>query len=337
MRYSPCAGAVAPASVRGLPRAAARARGPRASSRRASHHVAQERVGGDLERDHGLAELDPPRRPNRPHEGAMVRLGRRERAEVVHDRRATVRSRSMRRDRAAAATRATDWPRRATARADARSDSDTTATRASKRALNRPAPPRPPSQRRRPAEPCSAPRRRDRQAGRRAHRPRRRSRARGRRCPCGRRPPVRRADRRALPLLCAARPRSCARPAGAPSHESPCRRSSIVSFSFTSGSPDDTCKECLMLYSLGICCYNLLMSEHNFLLQRVQPAMVGLIDGSLSTLAPIFGIAIYTHSRTRPSSPAWRPRSARPSRWPTARVSRTPGSSPGAGARSLGD
>ena len=38
------------------------------------------------------------------------------------------------------------------------------------------------------------------------------------------------------------------------------------------------------------------MSEENsFLLQRVQPAMVGLIDGSLSTLAPIFGIALYTH------------------------------------------
>lgn len=38
------------------------------------------------------------------------------------------------------------------------------------------------------------------------------------------------------------------------------------------------------------------MSEHHsFLLQRVQPAMVGLIDGSLSTLAPIFGIALYTH------------------------------------------
>ena len=32
-----------------------------------------------------------------------------------------------------------------------------------------------------------------------------------------------------------------------------------------------------------------------FLLQRVQPAMVGLIDGSLSTLAPIFGIALATH------------------------------------------
>lgn len=35
--------------------------------------------------------------------------------------------------------------------------------------------------------------------------------------------------------------------------------------------------------------------EQHFLLQKVQPAMVGLIDGSLSTLAPIFGIAIYTH------------------------------------------
>jgi erythrin-vacuolar iron transport family protein len=35
--------------------------------------------------------------------------------------------------------------------------------------------------------------------------------------------------------------------------------------------------------------------EHAFLLQRVQPAMVGLIDGSLSTLAPIFGIALASH------------------------------------------
>jgi VIT1/CCC1 family predicted Fe2+/Mn2+ transporter len=35
--------------------------------------------------------------------------------------------------------------------------------------------------------------------------------------------------------------------------------------------------------------------EHQFLLQRVQPAMVGLVDGSLSTLAPIFGIVFYTH------------------------------------------
>jgi VIT1/CCC1 family predicted Fe2+/Mn2+ transporter len=35
--------------------------------------------------------------------------------------------------------------------------------------------------------------------------------------------------------------------------------------------------------------------ERQFLLQRVQPAMVGLVDGSLSTLAPIFSIALATH------------------------------------------
>jgi erythrin-vacuolar iron transport family protein len=35
--------------------------------------------------------------------------------------------------------------------------------------------------------------------------------------------------------------------------------------------------------------------ERHFLLQRVQPAMIGLIDGSLSTLAPIFSVAIVSH------------------------------------------
>ena len=35
--------------------------------------------------------------------------------------------------------------------------------------------------------------------------------------------------------------------------------------------------------------------RQTFLLQRVQPAMVGLIDGSLSTLAPIFSVAVITH------------------------------------------
>src|SRR5437763_14021689 len=35
--------------------------------------------------------------------------------------------------------------------------------------------------------------------------------------------------------------------------------------------------------------------EHQFLLQRVQPAMVGLIDGSLSTIAPIFAVALASH------------------------------------------
>ena len=38
------------------------------------------------------------------------------------------------------------------------------------------------------------------------------------------------------------------------------------------------------------------MTKHDtFLLQRIQPAMVGLIDGSLSTLAPIFSVALATH------------------------------------------
>jgi hypothetical protein len=35
--------------------------------------------------------------------------------------------------------------------------------------------------------------------------------------------------------------------------------------------------------------------ERSFLLQRVQPAMTGPIDGSLSTLAPIFAVALATH------------------------------------------
>jgi erythrin-vacuolar iron transport family protein len=36
-------------------------------------------------------------------------------------------------------------------------------------------------------------------------------------------------------------------------------------------------------------------AETSFLLQRVQPALTGLIDGSLSTLAPIFAVALATH------------------------------------------
>ncbi len=36
-------------------------------------------------------------------------------------------------------------------------------------------------------------------------------------------------------------------------------------------------------------------TNQQFLLQRVQPALTGLIDGSLSTIAPIFAVAIYTH------------------------------------------
>jgi hypothetical protein len=36
-------------------------------------------------------------------------------------------------------------------------------------------------------------------------------------------------------------------------------------------------------------------ADRSFLLQRAQPAMTGLIDGSLSTLAPIFAVAFATH------------------------------------------
>jgi len=37
------------------------------------------------------------------------------------------------------------------------------------------------------------------------------------------------------------------------------------------------------------------VTRSDFVLQRVQPALVGLIDGSMSTLAPIFAVAIATH------------------------------------------
>ena len=38
------------------------------------------------------------------------------------------------------------------------------------------------------------------------------------------------------------------------------------------------------------------MTHDHFVLQRVQPALVGLIDGSMSTLAPIFAVAIATQT-----------------------------------------
>lgn len=37
------------------------------------------------------------------------------------------------------------------------------------------------------------------------------------------------------------------------------------------------------------------LDDQTFLLQRVQPALSGLMDGSLSTLAPIFAVALATH------------------------------------------
>jgi hypothetical protein len=37
------------------------------------------------------------------------------------------------------------------------------------------------------------------------------------------------------------------------------------------------------------------LDDQSFLLQRVQPALSGLMDGSLSTLAPIFAVVLATH------------------------------------------
>jgi erythrin-vacuolar iron transport family protein len=38
--------------------------------------------------------------------------------------------------------------------------------------------------------------------------------------------------------------------------------------------------------------------EHDFVLQIVQPSLVGMIDGTVSTLAPIFAAAVSSNSRT---------------------------------------
>src|SRR6185437_16011177 len=70
-----------------------------------------------------------------------------------------------------------------------------------------------------------------------------------------------------------------------------------VSLSRTSGDPDAACQACLMIGALAHHLVNStrMSDEHAFLLQRVQPAMVGLTDGSLSTLAPIFAVALASH------------------------------------------
>jgi hypothetical protein len=65
-------------------------------------------------------------------------------------------------------------------------------------------------------------------------------------------------------------------------------------------------------------------APQSFLLQRVQPAMTGLIDGSLSTLAPIFSVAIATQRHTRRSSPGSQQRSAQASAWRSPKAYRTP-------------
>jgi VIT1/CCC1 family predicted Fe2+/Mn2+ transporter len=48
--------------------------------------------------------------------------------------------------------------------------------------------------------------------------------------------------------------------------------------------------------ALGHAEYRSPRAERTFLLQRAQPALSGLIDGSLSSLAPIFSVALATHT-----------------------------------------
>ena len=58
------------------------------------------------------------------------------------------------------------------------------------------------------------------------------------------------------------------------------------------------------------------------MLQRVQPARIGLIDGTVSTLAPIFATAFLAGSHAHSSS-AWRPHSAPGSAWASRKRSPT--------------
>jgi VIT1/CCC1 family predicted Fe2+/Mn2+ transporter len=53
--------------------------------------------------------------------------------------------------------------------------------------------------------------------------------------------------------------------------------------------------ECRGMSALNLATPSDQPDEQSVLLQRVQPAMTGLIDGSLSTLAPIFAVALATH------------------------------------------
>ena len=55
--------------------------------------------------------------------------------------------------------------------------------------------------------------------------------------------------------------------------------------------------------------------EQAFVLRYVQPGLVGLIDGTLSTLAPIFAVALLSSSRTLPCWSGWPPRWEPASAW----------------------
>ena len=74
--------------------------------------------------------------------------------------------------------------------------------------------------------------------------------------------------------------------------------------------------------------------RRRFILQIIQPGLVGLMDGSVSTLAPVFAAAFATQIPGTPSSSVSRPRSGRASRWALRKRWRTTASSRAAARRS---
>ena len=66
-----------------------------------------------------------------------------------------------------------------------------------------------------------------------------------------------------------------------------------------------------------------------FVMQVIQPGLVGLMDGSVSTLAPLFAAAFPRRNRGRRSWWAWLPRWARPSAWRLPKPSPTTAALPG--------
>src|SRR5262249_30684598 len=58
-----------------------------------------------------------------------------------------------------------------------------------------------------------------------------------------------------------------------------------------------------------------------FVLQVIQPGLAGLVDGSGSTLAPLFAAAFASRSPGRPSWSAWPPASEPASAWVSPRRS----------------
>ena len=63
--------------------------------------------------------------------------------------------------------------------------------------------------------------------------------------------------------------------------------------------------------------------KRKFVLQIVQPGLAGLMDGSVSTLAPVFAAAFATDEVLTPSSSVWRPPWERASAWASPRRSPT--------------